>query len=264
MRVAVIGHIEWTTHGRAPFIPAPGQIVHLSDPLEEPAGGGAVSAVGLARMGAETSFYTALGSDGRSAPILERMGVTVQGAPRDAHQTRAVTMTDPAGERTIVVTGPNLHPDADDPLPWDRLADVDGVYFTGLDPRTLELARAAPVLVVTARRFESLVESRVRADVLIGSRTDPGEQFDLSRLAVQPDHIVVTDGRRGGTGYAPVEPPGPVVDTYGAGDTFAAGVTFGLAAGRPLEQALQFGAEQAAKVVTWRGAYPRRDGESDW
>jgi len=121
-------------------------------------------------MGAETSFYTALGSDGRSASILESMGVTVQGAPRDVHQTRAVTMTDPAGERTIVVTGPNLHPDADDPLPWDRLADVDGVYFTGLDPRTLELARAAPVLVVTARRFESLVESRVRADVLIGKR----------------------------------------------------------------------------------------------
>ena len=65
----------------------------------------------------------------------------MQGAPRDAHQTRAVTMTDPAGERTIVVIGPNLHPDADDPLPWDELADVDGVYFTGLDPRTL---RAGP------------------------------------------------------------------------------------------------------------------------
>ena len=59
MRIAVIGHIEWVTHGRAPFIPAPGQIVHLTDPLEEPAGGGAVSAVGLARMGAEVSFYTA-------------------------------------------------------------------------------------------------------------------------------------------------------------------------------------------------------------
>jgi ribokinase len=264
MHVAVIGHIEWTTHGRAPFIPAPGQIVHLTDPLEEPAGGGAVSAVGLARMGAETSFYTAIGSDGRSAPILQSMGVTVHGAPRDVPQTRAVTMTDPAGERTIVVTGPNLHPDADDPLPWGALADVDGVYFTGLDPRTLQLARAAPVLVSTARRFESLVESGVRADVLIGSRSDPGEQFDLTRLAVQPEHVVVTDGRRGGTGYEPVDAPGPVVDTYGAGDTFAAGVTFGLAAGMPLAEALRFGAVRAAEVVTWRGAYPLREGEHGW
>ena len=57
MRVAVIGHIEWTTHGRAPFIPAPGQIVHLTDPLEEPAGGGAVGAVRVqpirVRLGAQ-------------------------------------------------------------------------------------------------------------------------------------------------------------------------------------------------------------------
>src|SRR4051794_40894685 len=142
MRVAVIGHIEWVTHGRAPFIPAPGQIVHLTDPLDEPAGGGAVSAVGLARMGAEVSFYTALGRDGLSAPILQRMGVTVLGAPRTARQTHAVTMTDPGGERTIVVAGPNLQPTADDPLPWDELGGFDGVYFTGLDPRTLRAARA--------------------------------------------------------------------------------------------------------------------------
>ena len=96
--------------------------------------------------------------------------------------------------------------------------------------------------MITARRFDSLVESGVRVDALVGSRTDPGEQFDLTRLAVQPDHVVVTDGRSGGTGYEPVEPPGPVVDTYGAGDTFVAGVTYGLAAGWPLPEALRFAA----------------------
>ena len=81
-----------------------------------------------------------MGSDGLSAPILQRMGVTVLGAPRTARQTHAVTMTDPGGERTIVVAGPNLQPTADDPLPWDELAAFDGVYFTGLDPRTLRAA----------------------------------------------------------------------------------------------------------------------------
>jgi ribokinase len=264
MRIAVIGHIEWVTHGRAPFIPAAGQIVHLTDPLDEPAGGGAVSAVGLVRMGAEVSFYTALGSDGLAAPILTRLGVSVLGAQRTQRQTHAVTMTDPSGERTIVVAGPNLHPTVDDPLPWDELGSFDGVYFTGLDPRTLRAARAAPVVVVTARRFESLVESGVRVDALVGSRTDPGEQFDLTRLQVQPDHVVVTDGRRGGTGYEPVEPPGPIVDAYGAGDTFVAGVTYGLAAGWELSEALRFAATRAAEVVTWRGAYPRPDGEHGW
>ncbi|MGZ4431720.1 MAG: ribokinase, partial [Gaiellales bacterium] len=77
MHLAVIGHIEWVTHALAPFIPGPGEIVHLTDPLEEPAGGGAVASAALVRMGARVSFYTALGSDGRSAPLLEARGVRV-------------------------------------------------------------------------------------------------------------------------------------------------------------------------------------------
>jgi ribokinase len=72
-------------------------------------------------------------------------------------------MRDPDGERTICVIGDNLHPTADDPLPWDELGECDGVYFTGGDPRTLRLARRARVLVVTARRFEVLAASGVRA-----------------------------------------------------------------------------------------------------
>jgi ribokinase len=256
MRLAVIGHIEWVTHAAAPFIPGPGEIVHLTDPLEEPAGGGAVAAAALARMGAEVSFYTALGCDGRSAPFLEARGVRVLGAPRERPQTQAVTMSDPTGERTIVVVGENAHPTADDPLPWEELESCDGVYFTGEDPRTLVLARRAPLLVVTARRFESLVQSGVRADVLVASGRDRGERFDLARLAQPPAHVVVTDGARGGSGYSPAPVPGPIVDTYGAGDTFAAGLLFGLADGRPLDQALRFGAERAAEALTWRGAYP--------
>jgi len=126
------------------------------------------------------------------------------------------------------------------------------------------LARQARVVVVTARRFEALVASGVRVDALVGSGNDRGEQFDLSRLAVQPEHVVVTDGERGGTGYRVVVPPGPVVDSYGAGDTFVAGVLFGLADGRPLEEALALGAAAAAETVTWRGAYPTRPWMASW
>jgi ribokinase len=252
----VIGHVEWVTHARAPFYPRAGDIVHLTDPLEQPAGGGAVTAGALARMGADVVFYTALGREPRNRPALEALGLRVEAAVRDAPQTPALSLTDPAGERTILVVGPPLSPVAADPLDWDAITGLDGVYFTGHDPETLRLARAARVLVVTARRFDQLVESGVEADVLIGSRSDPGEQFELSRLRRQPRHVVVTDGTRGGTGYRAVAPPGPVVDTYGAGDTFLAGTLFGLAAGEPLAEALARGAREAAAAVTWRGAYP--------
>jgi len=100
------------------------------------------------------------------------------------------------------------------------------------------------------------VASGVRADALVGSGKDRGERFDLARLTEQPDHVIVTNGSRGGTGYEAAPVPGPVVDTYGAGDTFVAGVLFGLASGWPLERALGHAAAQAAEALTWRGALP--------
>jgi ribokinase len=260
----VIGHVEWVTHTYAPFIPGPGEIVHLEDPLAEPAGGGAVTAAALARFGAETHLFTALGAGVPAAERLEELGVRVHAARRDVPHTEALVMRDPHRERTICVIGENLQPTADDDLPWDLVGGFDGVYFTGQDPRTLQIARRAPLLVVTARRFDALVESGVRADVVIGSGRDRGEQMDLARLSVQPGHVIVTRGAEGGTGYVAVEPPGPVVDTYGAGDTFLAGVLFALASGKPLEEALTFGAERAAEAVTWRGAYPARHGDGSW
>jgi ribokinase len=264
MRLAVIGHVEWVTHTDAPFIPPPGEIVHLSNPLTQPAGGGAVSAAALVRMGAEVIFFTASGTDVPLVEAMGELGVRTYAAPRPVPHTKALVMRDPNGERTICVVGENLHPTADDPLPWDELASCDGVYFTGDDPRTLVLARRAPVVVVTARRFEALAESGVEVDALVGSGNDRGEQYDLARLRAQPRHVIVTDGAHGGTGYTAVPPPGPIVDAYGAGDTFVAGVLYGLAAGRPLPDALAGAAASAAEAITWRGAYPSRGSRVSW
>jgi ribokinase len=264
MKLAVIGHVEWVTHTDAPFIPPAGEIVHLANPLTQPAGGGAVSAAALVRMGAEVIFFTAAGTD---VPVVEAMGelgVRTYAAPRAVPHTRALVMRDPHGERTICVVGTNLHPTADDPLPWDELDTCDGVYFTADDPRTLVMARRTPVVVVTARRFEALVESGVEVDALVGSGNDRGEQYDLARLHAQPRHVIVTDGDHGGAGYTAVPPPGPVVDAYGAGDTFVAGVLYGLAAGRPLPDALAGAAASAAETITWRGAYPSRGSRVSW
>jgi ribokinase len=259
-RIAVVGHVEWVTFTRAHAVPPAGEIVHLTDPLDQPGGGGAVSAMALARMGAQVTFFTALAADVPAQAVLEEHGVEVLAAPRAGRQTRVLSVVDASGERTLFVIGENAHPAADDDLPWHRLADMDGVYFTGQDPQTLVFSRRARVLVVTARRFDSLVLSGVRADALVGSASDPGERVDLARLAEQPEHVIMTDGANGGTGYDAAPVPGAVVDTYGAGDTFVAGVTFALAAGRALPEALRFAAAEAARALTWRGAFPASDG----
>ncbi|MGB2711191.1 MAG: PfkB family carbohydrate kinase, partial [Conexibacter sp.] len=49
--------------------------------------------------------------------------------------------------------------------------------------------------------------------------------------------------------------PGPPVDAYGCGDSFAAGLTYGLAAGIELDAALALGARCGAHCLTGRGPY---------
>ena len=85
MRVAVVGHVEWIQFARVESVPEPGEIVHALEAWEEPAGGGAVAAVQLARLAGECLFLTALGDDdlGHRAKLeLEALGVRVEAAWR--------------------------------------------------------------------------------------------------------------------------------------------------------------------------------------
>jgi ribokinase len=242
-----------------------GEIGVLRAPFDEPAGGGAVSAVRLAELGARVTFFTALGGDergDRTIDFLEGVGVEVRAGRRPRPHPTALTVLDAQGERTILVAGANIHPTRDDDLGWDDLAGFDGAYFTGEDPATLEAARAARVLVVTARRLEPLRRSDVVVDALIGSGRDAGERLrpDDERRART---VVRTLGSDGGTWQGPdgegrfeaAPLPGPVVDAYGAGDAFLAGATYGLAAGQPIDEALAIGSRLGAEAVTRRGAY---------
>lgn len=265
-RVAVIGHVEWVTFADGE-VPEVGEISLLSNPFSAAAGAGAVVAVELAREGVEVLFYTALGNDAagdESLRFLQERGVDVRAARRAAPQTQALTILSPDHERTIMVIGENLHPHATDDLGWDDIAGCDAAYFTGGDPATLVAARRAPLLVVTARRLAVLAASGVRADVLIGSADDPGERVDAVPLPVAPGVIVQTRGAEGGSWEAadgtrgtwpPVPLPGPLRDTYGAGDSFHAAFTGALAAGRSIDEAVLAGARAGAAAVTRRGAY---------
>jgi ribokinase len=76
--------------------------------------------------------------------------------------------------------------------------------------------------------------------------------------------VVRTDGRRGGTweradgaagSYPPAPVPGSVKDAYGCGDSFAAGLTFGLASGLEPEPALGLAAACGAACLTGSGPY---------
>jgi ribokinase len=267
VRATVIGHVEWIDFLRVESVPTPGEIVHASDAWAEAAGGGAVAAVQLANLGCETLFFTALGDDElgrRSQAELESRGVDLHVAWMREPQRRGVTYVDDAGERTITVIGDKLRPHGDDnSIPWEELHRSDCVYFTGGDVRALAKARHAKVLVATARELLTLRRASVQLDALVGSATDAGERYEPGDLDPPPKLVVATSGRLGGWArpggpFGAAAPPGPIIDAYGAGDCFAAGLAYALARGDEARDALAFAALCGAMVVTGRGPYERQ------
>ena len=267
MRVAVVGHIEWIEFGRVAAIPKAGEIAHATDAWEEPGGGGAVAAVQLAKLAGSCDLFTAVGDDEighRAAARLEQLGVRVHTAIRTEQPTRrAVTLIDPSGERTITTLGGRLQADGADPLPWELVIDADAAYVCAGDADAFRFARRARVMVVTSRALDLLAASGVRADVVVGSAHDPAERFDPDRLPAAPPIVVRTEGTDGGSyesangsgRYEAATPPGPVVDTYGCGDSFAAGLAYSLGTGHTLQEALSFAARCGAACATGHGPY---------
>jgi ribokinase len=263
--LAVLGHVEWIRFAHVDRVPAAGGIAHGSEGWEAAGGGGAVAAIQLARFAGEAHLFTAFGDDdlGRAARAeLEDLGVRVHAATRAEPTRWALTMVDDTGERTIVTVGARLEAAEADALPWDLLDRADGILVTAADVASVRRARGASVLVGASRVHDLLVRAEVPIDAVVGSARDPAELIDPDSFATRPGLVVRTEGARGGSWEAadgtsgrfeaPV-PPGPVVDTYGAGDAFQAGLTYALVIGRGAGEAVGFAARCGAAAVTGRG-----------
>src|ERR1051326_2660765 len=137
MKAAVLGHIEWVEFLRVERLPTSGEIIPALEAWEEPAGGGGVSVVQLAKLAGSATLFTALGDDdrGRRVPAESgALGVHVEAATRTEPQRRAVTFVEATGERTITVIGTRIAAEARDPLPWDEFGTTAPVYVCAGDP----------------------------------------------------------------------------------------------------------------------------------
>jgi ribokinase len=262
-RFAVVGHVEWIEFGRFTHVPEPGEIIDASAWFSEVAGSAAVVAVQLAKLSGDVDFFTTLGRDERgrrSAERLTALGVRVHAAPRDAMQRWGFVHLDDQGERTISIVGERHAPHGDDDLPWHRLDGADAVFVSGGDAAAMHHARRAKLLVATPRAVGTL--GGIRIDALVGSGKDRLEQVDPATL--DAGLIVTTAGKEGGAWQAGEQRtgtfhaatlPAPLVDEYGAGDTFAGGLTYALGAGYEIDAALAFAARAGAANLTGRGPY---------
>ena len=269
--VAVVGHVEWVKFARVSHVPRAGEVVHARDPFEEPAGGGAVAAVQLARLAGEAMLVTALGEDEhgrRSLDRLRALWVDVRASFEQAATRTAVTLADAGGERTITTFGQRLEPLGEaEAARWTALGARDAIYFTAGDESALRLARRSARVLVASPRARHALGRGVPLDALVLSAKDEIERGELAGVEDEAALVVFTEGERGGSfrersgasgRFAAATPPGEPVDSYGCGDSFAAGLTYGLGAGLDATGALALAARCGAACLTGRGPYERQ------
>jgi ribokinase len=264
IRLAVVGHVEWVDFVSVPRMPHEGEVLHADGAFARAAGGGGVVAVVLAELGAEVEFFCALGDDAIGHAAAEQLtdrGVTVHAAWRAGAPTRrALTLLEARGERTIVTIGDRLEPHGSDQLPWELLARAAGAYFTAGDVAALERTRAAHTVIASPRGRRAL-EAGPTIDALVFSQRDLDESGWAQRLTGRARLLVETRGAEGGVwsgqssgSWDAVAPPGAVKDSYGCGDSFAAGFTFAMASGASVDEAAAMGARCGARCLTRAGA----------
>lgn len=282
--VLIVGSINVDLVVRTARLPTPAETVTGGVFSRHPGGKGANQAVAAARLGAAVTFIGAVGDDdfGRSALAdLAAESIDVSGVAQldDAHTGVALIVVDERGENQIAVaSGANGRVDRQ--FVESALAASSrprgGVFLANLelaDDAVLAGARFAArhgmrVLInpAPARELPAellafgpiLLPNQREAEALTGER----EPVDAARVlaARSGEPVIVTLGHAGALVVGPdgvehlaaslVE----VVDSTGAGDTFAGALAAELARGTPLIDAARVAVRAASMSVTALGA----------
>lgn len=234
-------------------------------------GGGANSAVALARAGDQALLVSAVGTDPIGDALLAELralGVDLSLVARlQGGSSRSIVMTDPFGERSIV----NLRRLLEREPPSRILAaEADAMYVRsrhqGMAPL---MAKMAERMTVVAHVPPTAPDS-VPAQILVGSRSDLDDAFLADPFAHGQkvsggllQWIVITHGAKGawafgsgGQRHFVAAQSVSVIDSTGAGDAFAAGLTHALAQGRDMEQALQLAVAWGTAATQYESSAP--------
>jgi sugar/nucleoside kinase (ribokinase family) len=244
-------------------IPGPGEERFARDLVVSP-GGGAITAIGAARLGLATALVAPLGADGPGVLVrheLERLGVTVAAEP--SARTAVTTVMPVDGERAMVTFDPGGRPRAAEVAalaPRAVMAGLDQLelvpagaraYVSCGDDDARRHAGRPPATLAGAR---TLLVNRREAELLTG---EPRPEKAVARLARLADSVVLTLGPAGAMAVVKGElvrvdgfDVGRVVDTTGAGDLLAAAWAWADSTALDAEARLQWAVLYSALSVT--------------
>jgi ribokinase len=284
-KIVVIGSLNMDLVVKAVRAPGRGETVMGEEIHFIPGGKGANQAVGLARLGAETTMIGAVGSDAFGEELkkaLQKDGVNTSSVKvLAAEATGVATILLAEGDNSIVVVpGANVQCLPED---LDRceeiIAEADLVLLQLEIPLvTVEYAvrlarKHGKIVVLNPAPAQSLSQDLLsKVDYLTPNRSElalitgvseesPVAQGIQRLLEVGVSCCVTTLGAEGvayretGGSLALVQGHKvPVVDTTGAGDAFNAGLAYALALKKPIQEAVKFAVQVSALSVTKFGA----------
>ncbi|GAA4058280.1 adenosine kinase [Streptomyces shaanxiensis] len=230
-------------------------------------------ALGLSALGMRTHHLDMLGDDpaGDLVRALHRdRGIALTAVPQPAGTKRAVNLVSPDGRRLSLYDTSRSHPDDRLPEPTVRaLAEASRHVHVSI---TQPCAHALPVLRESGVGLSTDLHNwdgenpyheafAYTADVVFLSTTALSDPERTMRRIVErgrAEAVVATAGAEGAylltdgelTHIPAVTPPGPVVDSNGAGDAFAAGFLFGRLNGEAPHRCALYGAAAGAYACT--------------
>ncbi len=263
-------------------------------PATEASGGSAANtAACLASLGASVEFTGKVRDDGLGRVFthdIRAAGVRFEVPPADSGPGtgRCLVMVTPDAEKTMCTNlgaGALLSPeDIDAPaIAAAKILYLEG-YLCGkpeTDPavdRAVSIARDSGTLVALSGSDPAWVElkrSRLdalldRVDIFFGNEAEAcgltgadSAESALTELGRRCPTVAITLGARGSIVVqgsdvvsAPAAPVTQVVDTTGAGDSYAAGFLYGVVRDSRPETSARLGALAAAEIVSHLGARP--------
>ncbi|WP_089157350.1 carbohydrate kinase family protein [Micromonospora sp. NBS 11-29] len=275
----VIGGLGVDVRARVPALPLPAADSLTVPPVELRIGNtGAGVALAAHALGLRVTLVDVLGADPAGDVVraaLARTSVRTVLVDTPAGTRRSVNLVDPGGRRMSLY----------DPRPWPGpgtpfadaelaalVAEAAHVHVSIMDwaRDALPVLRAAAALSTDLHDWNGENDYHRPfaevADLVFVSDVKLGERAGKAAAALMPRTVLVTGGAAGATLHAPdtpparvpaATPPGPVVDTNGAGDAFAAGLIAARLRGATPLDAARYAARVAAAACTHDGMeYP--------
>ena len=254
-----------------------------------PGGKGSNQAIAISRLGGNVTFLARIGDDifGQDASkLFEREGLDTSfiEVDPDTHTGVGLILVDKDGHNSIGVA-----PGANYQLTPEELDRADELFAT-CKYLLMQLETPLPVVYHAIERAKShdatvilnpapaqrldpnylamidiLTPNETETEILTDRPvTDVVSATEAARKLVDRGvkHVIVTLGKQGAVHVSAEQQqvfPAPkvdAIDTTGAGDAFNGGLVYALAAGRSLEQAIEFASQVGAFSVTSIGVVP--------